>query len=302
MQDENWDDLRIVLSVARTDSFAGAARQLGVNESTVARRLQQAENRLGAQLFHRNNGKLVPTDAGQILVGHAEAIELQAQSAHSKISGLDQKAAGTVRVTAVPLLTNRILAPALGPLLAAHPDLQIDLIADPRDFSLNKREADIALRFARPQSDMRAVSWRIATLDYALYVAIGADPDALPYIGYEEAMRDLPQSRWLASETVRKGHSNSAVCVNDGETLLNCIAAGLGKSLLPVIIGNRNDTLVRVPASTKSVSRELWLMVHPSLRDLVRIKTTITWIKDVISEAARPDSLFGSSGSQSGYA
>lgn len=302
MRDENWDDLRIVLSVARTDSFAGAARRLGVNESTVARRLQQAENRLGAQLFYRNNGKLVPTDAGQVLVAHAEAIELQAQSAQSRISGLDQKAAGTVRITAVPLLANRILAPALGPLLAAHRDLQVELVADPRDFNLSKREADIALRFARPQSDMRAVSWRIATLDYALYAAVGVDPDALPFIGYEDSMRDLPQGRWLATEIARKGQSDPAVRVNDGETLLNCIAAGLGKSLLPVVIGNRDHFLARVPASTKIISRELWLMVHPDLRELVRVKTTIAWIKDVIATALRSPSLSISGGPQSGYA
>lgn len=297
MPDENWDDLRVVLCVARTDTFVSAARRLGVNESTVARRLQQAESRLGTQLFHRTNGKLVPTDAGLVLIGHAEAIELQAQAAHSKISGLDQRAAGAVRITAVPLLTNRILAPALGPFLAAHPDLRVDLIADAREFSLSKREADIALRLARPQSDMRAMSWRIATLDYALYAAAGIDPDPLPFIGYDESMRHLPQSGWLASAAERNERLEPIVRVNDGETLLNCIVAGLGKSLLPVIIGSRYGTLARVPARTKLMTRELWLMVHPDLHDLVRVKTTITWIKAALSDAARSASSSLSAGS-----
>lgn len=286
MRDENWDDLRIVLSVARTDSFAGAARRLGVNESTVARRLRQAENRLGAQLFHRNSGKLVPTDAGQVLVSHAEAIELQAQSAHSKISGLDQRAAGTVRITAVPLLTNRILAPALDKLLAVHPDLRVDLIADPRDFSLSKREADIALRLARPKSDMRVLSRRMANLEYALYAATGTDANTLPYIDYADDMRDLPQSRWIAAETAGEAQT-AAVRVNDAETLLNCIAAGTGKSFLPVIVGNRCKGLVKIPAGSKPPSREIWLMVHPDLRDLIRVTVTIDWIAQTLSDSAR---------------
>jgi len=286
MRDENWDDLRIVLNIARTDSFAGAARRLGVNESTVARRLRQAENRLGAQLFHRNSGKLVPTDAGQLLARHAEAIELQAQSAHSKISGLDQRAAGTVRVTAVPLMTNRILAPALGSLLAAHPDLRVDLIADPRDFSLSKREADIALRLARPKSDMRALSRRVANLDYGLYAAAGTDANTLPYIDYDDDMPDLPQSRWIAAETAGTAKT-AAVRVNDAETLLNCIAAGIGRSFLPVIVGNRCDGLVRIPSGSQPLSREIWLMVHPDLRDLIRISVTIDWITATLSVPAQ---------------
>jgi len=286
MRDENWDDLRIVLNIARADSFARAARRLGVNESTVARRLRQAEKRLGAQLFHRNSGKLVPTDAGQLLVRHAEAIELQAQSVHSKISGLDQRAAGTVRVTTVPLLTNRILAPALGSLLAAHPDLRVDLIADPRDFSLSKREADIALRLARPKSDMRVLSRRVANLDYGLYAAAGTDANTLPYIDYDDDMRDLPQSRWIAAETAGTAKT-AAVRVNDAETLMHCIATGIGKSFLPVIVANRCKGLVKIPSGSKPLSREIWLMVHPDLRDLIRISVTIDWITATLSAPAQ---------------
>lgn len=129
VQGENWDDLRIVLSVARARSFAAAARRLGVNESTVARRIIQAEERLRARLFERSLGKLEPTEAGAEIVRRAERIEMEVQAAEGAISGTDERAAGAVRVTSVPIVVNRILAPALTYLLAEHPHLRIELIA-----------------------------------------------------------------------------------------------------------------------------------------------------------------------------
>ena len=283
MQGENWDDFRIVLCIARADSFAGAARRLAVNESTVARRLQQIETRLGTRLFERKAGKLVPTDAGRDLADYAEAVEAQVHTAQRKVSGLDERAAGIVRITAVPLLANRILAPALDTLLSKHEDLQIDLIADPRDYSLSKREADIALRLARPQTDTTAIAKRVATLEYGLYAHKDMPHETLNFIGYEDSMRDLPQSRWIASEIARSKAPSPCVRVNDGETLLNCLNAGLGKSLLPTVIGDGQPNLIRVPCPAEPLSRDLWLMVHPELRSLIRVKVTIAWIVAAIS-------------------
>jgi len=278
MRGENWDDLRIVLSVARTRSFAGAARQLGVNESTISRRIARAERRLRARLFERSVGKLEPTEAGAELIRRAERIELEVQATQSTISGVDERAAGTVRVTSVPIVANHILAPALADILDEHPGLRIELIAEPRDLSLTKREADIALRLARPQKEIRAIARRIGRLPYAVYgPALQAD-NALPWITYEDLMNDLPQSRWIAETIARDCASEPRVLVNDAETLLRCVAAGLGKSLLPVAVGEQEPELVRIGESPQSLSRELWLMVHPDLRDFTRIRVVMDWI------------------------
>jgi DNA-binding transcriptional LysR family regulator len=278
MQGENWDDLRIVLSVARAQSFAGAARRLGVNESTVARRIGQAEERLRARLFERNQGKLAPTEAGAEIARRAERIELEVQASEGAISGADERAAGSVRVTSVPILANRILAPALGYLLAGHSYLRIELIADPRDLSLTKREADIALRLARPQKEVRAIARRIGRLDYAVYGPARRASEALPWITYEDRMNDLPQSRWIAETIARDRAADPRILVSDAESLLRCVAAGLGKSLLPVAIAEHEPGLVRIGESPKALSRELWLMVHPDLRDLIRVRVVMDWI------------------------
>jgi len=289
MQGENWDDLRIVLSVARARSFAGAARRLGVNESTVARRIAQAERRLRARLFERSLGKLEPTEAGAELIRRAERIELEVQAAGGAISGVDERAAGTVRVTSVPIVANRILAPALDGLLAAHPHLRIELIAEPRDLSLTKREADIALRLARPRKEVRAVARRIGQLAYAVYGPARHAGKPLPWVAYEDSMNDLPQSRWIAEAIARDRASEPRVLVNDAETLLRCVAAGLGKSLLPVAIGEQEPGLVRIGDSPQALSRELWLMVHPDLRDLIRIRAAMDWIAATIEKLSLPD-------------
>jgi DNA-binding transcriptional LysR family regulator len=288
MQGKNWDDLRIVLSVARARSFAGAARRLGVNESTVARRILQAEERLRARLFERNQGKLEPTGAGAEIIRRAEIIELEIQAAEGAISGADERAAGTVRVTSVPIVVNRILAPALTYLLPEHPNLRIELIADSRDLSLTKREADIALRLARPRNEVRAIARRVGRLAYAVYGPAGHAGGTLPWITYEDSMNDLPQSRWIAETMATDRASEPQVLINDAETLLRCVSAGLGKSLLPVAIGEREPGLVRIGECPKALSRELWLMVHPDLRDLIRVRVVMDWIMATIERLSLP--------------
>ena len=132
------------------------------------------------------------------MVAGAERVEREVQAVEAAVSGADKLAAGLVRVTSVPLLVNRVLVPALPPLLAGHRQLRVELIAEPRDLSLTRREADIALRLARPRRELRAIARRIGRLDYAVYGPPARLPESLPWITYEDAMADLPQWRWIA--------------------------------------------------------------------------------------------------------
>ena len=167
--DLNWNDLRHILAVARSRALAPAARQLGVNETTVARRIARAEHSLGSKLFDRIEGAMVPTEAGEIAAERAERMEVEVDFLKAAASGLDASAAGTVRVSAIPLIVNRLLIPALRDLYAVHPQLCLQAIAEPRNVSLTKREADIALRFARPDREQKVIARRIGTLSYAVY-------------------------------------------------------------------------------------------------------------------------------------
>ncbi len=284
MQRLNWNDLRFVLAVARARSLAGAARRLGVNDTTVARRIAQAERRLGARLFERNLGLLHPTEAGAAVVAGAERVELEVQAVESAVSGADGLAAGSVRVTSVPMVVNRVLVPALPRLFRDHPQLRVELIAEPRDLSLTKREADIALRLARPRKEVRAVARRIGRLDYAVYGPSRSSAEPLPWITYDDSMADLPQGRWIAERATRDRQAPAQVLVNDAEALLESVKAGLGKSLLPTVIGDREPGLVRHGDGPAALSRELWLMVHPELRELVRTRVVMDWLVSVIDQ------------------
>jgi DNA-binding transcriptional LysR family regulator len=293
LQEMNWNDLRYPLAVAQGGTLAAAARRLRVDETTVARRLAAAEAALGARLFDRIDGALRPTAAGEAAVAHAERIEREVHALTSRVGGADTAVAGSVRLTAVPILVNRLLVPALPDLTAAHPLLRLELIAEPRNLSLTKREADIALRLARPQGGGTVVARRIGRLDYSVYGPSlqeglrpkggprDADSDALPWITYEEGLAELPQAKWIAAAT-RGGPAPPALLAADAETILAAVRAGLGKSLLPCAVAEREPGLRRLGGPAPVLSRELWLLVHADLRRLARIDAVIAWVERVV--------------------
>lgn len=278
MPEFNWDDLRFLLALTRSGSLAGAAKRLGVNESTVARRIARFEAELGARLIDRSGGSLRPSEAGARVLAAAERVERETQAIASQVSGEDSRVAGTVRLTAVPLLVNRVLTPALPDLLRDHPALEIELVAEPRDLSLTKREADIALRLARPRTEARNLARRIATLDYTVYGPAEPDAETLPWVTYEDSLTDLPQARWIAERLNAEGTAPAQVKVNDAEGLLQSLRAGLGKSLLPARIAAEDAKLRELDGYPRGPSRELWLITHPELSGLPRIRAVADWL------------------------
>lgn len=282
MQGLDWSDLRIVLALARTGSMAAAGRRLRIDPTTVARRLARAEARLGVRLLDRADGACRPTEAGARVAAAAERMEAEADAMAAAVAGADSRVAGTVRLTAVPLLVDRLLIPALPALLARHPELAVELVAEPRALSLTRREADMALRLARPQAEQAAVARRIGRLRYAAYAPAGADAAALPWIGYEDGMAELPPARRSAALAARDG-GVAAVRVNDGGGLLQAVRAGLGRGVLPRVVGDAEPGLVRLDEPEACFERELWLLAHPELRRLPRMRAVAGWLDAVVA-------------------
>src|SRR5262249_49666672 len=121
MPDLDWNDLRYVLAIARSGAHAAASRRLGVNETTIYRRLARIESRLGSRLFQRIDGSLLPTDLGHRVITHAERMELEAGAVIEAANGVNEIAGGSVRLTSIPMLINRLLLPELKELRNAHP-------------------------------------------------------------------------------------------------------------------------------------------------------------------------------------
>lgn len=274
----NWNDLRYVLTIARHGTLSAAARRLGVDQTTVARRLATAERRLGAKLFDRVTGMMRPTQAGEAALRHAEHIEAEIGRLESTVGGADLAPIGTVRVSSVPMLINRVLLPRLPPLLLRYPGLTLELAAEARNVSLTRREADIALRQARPAGGTALVR-KIGTLDYAVFGPKRLRSAGMPWITYEEALSDLPQARWIAANA--RQDELASIRVNDLDAVVAAVRAGLGKSLLPVAAVRGESGIRALDGGRPVLQRELWLMVHPELRRLARIEAVITWIEEV---------------------
>jgi DNA-binding transcriptional LysR family regulator len=288
MQQANWNDLRYLLAVARGETLAGAARLIGVDDTTVARRLQALQQRLGVPLYQRSaDGTLALTRAGERAVLRAERIEREIGALGAELTGTGGAAAGAVRVTAVPIVANRILIPASAALLTRHAGLQLDIIGEARDLSLTRREADLALRLARPRTGgTRVLARRVGALHYAAYAPAACSPreaERLPWITYDEAMAHLPQARWIAARAADRGETIAALRVADAEAVLEAVLAGLGRSLLPSAIAEGETRLRRIGSGrgAAALSRELWLLVHRELTSLARIEAVIDWIEAV---------------------
>ena len=288
MQILNWNDLRYVLAISRGKTLGAAARLLGVGDTTVARRLVAIQDAIGARLYQRlPDGTLKLTTAGERAALHAERIEREIGAIGASVKGADDPVSGSVRVTSVPIIVGHILVPAAQTLLKRHPKLELELVADPRDLSLTRREADLALRLARPKTGgTKVLARRIGTLRYGVYAAASCstrDAKTLPWLSYDETMAHLPQARWITASAARSNQKIAAVRVNDAEALLEAVLAGLGRSLLPCVIADRDARLRRLGASDGApiLSRELWLLTHSELRRLGRIEAAAKWIEQI---------------------
>jgi DNA-binding transcriptional LysR family regulator len=288
MQPLNWNDLRYVLAVGRGRTLAAAARLLGVDDTTVARRLAAMQAALDARLYQRlGDGTLQLTPAGERAALHAERIEREINALDLGLSGGGDFIAGTVRVTSVPIIVNHLLIPSARALLKRHPRLRLELVGDARDFSLTRREADLALRLARPKTGgTKVMARRVGALRYAIYAAASCpvrDAARLPWITYDEGMAHLPQARWIAAAAARGDEQIVALRVSDAEAVVEAVAAGLGRSLLPRVAADADGRLRRLASGYRAPmpTRELWLLTHSELARLGRIEAVVEWIRRI---------------------
>ncbi len=285
-QDSNWDDLRFILALGRMPTFTAAARHLGVNESTVARRIARFETRMNARLFERRMGMLQPTDACLDLILRAERVEIEVQAAEGVLTGSLERATGMVRVSATPIVANHILVPALPKLLNQHRDLEIELIADGGNLNPSTGDVDIAVRLARPADEPPASIKRVGQLTYAIYSATAHANKSIPWITYGGDLADLPQTGLISGEIEKPHNTRPQLRVNDAETLLQSVKKGLGKSMLPVHVGSRQSGIIRIGDEAKTVTREVWLLVHPKVQESLRIRIVTDWLTATIEQAS----------------
>lgn len=260
----DWNDLRVFLALARTGSLSAAARALGLSHATVGRRIQALETALGLTLVERRADGYALTADGEAVRAQAEAMDERALTVLRQ-GARDAGLSGTVRLTMTPALAERFVVPRLGPLRARHPGLDLEVIADTRAVSLARREADLAIRLARPQRG-ELIARRLAVIAYGLY-ALPRAPDAL--IAYDAALSALPEAQWLARHA---GERRVAFRANTAQAQLAAAVAGFGVALLPSWLAALEPDLVPRPAADPPLTREAWLVMHRDLRDTPRVR------------------------------
>lgn len=284
----NWDDVRIFLAVARTGQILAASKRLALNHATLSRRLTSLEEALKTRLFVRRTNGCELTTEGEIFLASAERMETEMLAAQANLGRTDTAIAGTVRVGAPDGFGVSFLAPRMGRLIERHPELKIQLVPVPRSFSLSQREADIAITLERPEQG-RLVSSKLTDYTLGLYASRdyltrhGApnDVDALkghPRIGYVEDLI-FTASLNFSSAVMRSWDASFEISTAIGQT--EAVRSGAGIGILHDYIARQYPELARILPEV-SIQRAYWTTYHESARDLVRVRTVVDFLQELV--------------------
>jgi len=272
-----WDDLRLVLAIARARSLSGAARALAVNHATVFRRLAAIEARVGVRLFDRHKGGYVPTAAGEEFARVAGAIDEQVADLDRRLTGRDLRLEGTLRVTTVDTLATTLLAPIFAQFVQTYPGVTLELTVANAIASLSRREADVAVR-PTPGPPEGLVGRRIADLAVAVYGSRAylkrtgerSERDHA-WIAPDDSLSHLAQAKWLQ----RLAPSRIALRADSMHAMCAATEAGVGLAALPCYFADTRKDLVRVGALRPDLSIGLWILTHEDLRRTARVRAFI---------------------------
>jgi DNA-binding transcriptional LysR family regulator len=273
----SWDDFRYVKAIADTRSLGGAAQSLGVNHSTVFRRLGQIEQQLGSRLFERGRAGYALTPSGEDMVRLAERVSEDITAFERKVTGQDLRPSGELRITASDMVMLHLLTDVLVGFRRAYPEITIDVVVSNVLLNLSKRDADVAVRatYHPPES---LTGRRVSRIAWAIYAAKTCAPQRFDptcdvrqhdWVGFADQIAVARAGRWL------KDHGGDDRLVYKVNTLLGlaeAVAGGVGLALLPCFVGETVPGLLRLSPALPELEGELWLVTHPDLRNTARVR------------------------------
>jgi DNA-binding transcriptional LysR family regulator len=272
----SWDDLRYVLAVAAEGSLAGAARSLGVNHTTVLRRVNAFEAGLGLRLFERQATGYVLTPGGEELVEAARRMEDTAVTLERRLAGQDRRLSGVVRVTTTDTLAHSLLPAVVAAFRATQPHIELDLRVSNLFFDLTKLAADVAVRPAdKPPHGL--TGRRVSAVAFAIYaspryLAGHGDTDDLSahdWVAPGDELAGTSIARWMRAAVPQ---AKIALRTNSLLVLRHAAAAHLGLAALPCYLGDTSDDLVRVHPPIEAMATALWILTHEDLRGTARVR------------------------------
>ena len=283
----DWNDLKLVLAICRTGTLSGAARALGVNHSTVFRRINAIEKDLDVRLFDRQPNGYVMTEAGEAVQRAAEEVDDRIHDLTRGLLGRDLRLEGKLRITSPEGVAVRVLTPLLGAFSDEHPGIEIDLNTTSDPLRLSRREADVAVRVTRkPPDDL--IGRRVCKFRFALYASRGyltrhrdADLEDYRWILTEESFDQLPAQLWK-----KKDRSAARILFTSNNVMVTVAAvkSGLGVAPLPCFLGDGERGLIRVGDPLEALTMDLWILTHPDLRNTARVKALVSYLSDALAE------------------
>ncbi len=294
MAEFDWNALKSFLAVARAGRLTAAAARLGADHTTVGRRIEGLEQALATKLFWRSPNGYALTVHGERLLATAEGMETLALKARGEIGGASMSVSGAVRIGAPEGFGSYFLAGQMAALGARHPDLEVQLVAMPATFSLSKREADLAVTLKCPPSG-RLVARKLTDYRLRLYGAPSylearppirgrADLPGHRYIGYIEDLlyaEELDYLQVLGAE-IEVGLKSSNLIAQLQATL-----AGAGLCILPDFIGLTQPRLIPVLGEEVTLTRSFWLIAHPDMASLARVRAVSAFVVKAVRGAKR---------------
>lgn len=266
----NWDDLRLFLAVARTGSISGAAKQLGVQHSTISRRIRGFEEKLGTRLLERKKGRYELTQAGENVKEASGRIEREVLGVDGALLGKDTQQVGPLKVAALNNMASTVLMPMFASFSKSKPQVELHIIVSNIDASLSQREADVAIRLTNTPTDT-LIGKRIVTVASTIY-------GSRSYI--DQLRKEGGEPKWIGVECcgfhkswtkqLDSGHAHNFYS-DDTQLTHAAIREGLGVSILPCFMGDADPLLARYSDPDPALNLGLWLLLHPDLKRTARV-------------------------------
>jgi DNA-binding transcriptional LysR family regulator len=286
MQHVNWDNLRYVLMVAEKGSIAAAARELGVNRTTVLRRINTFQDNLNCRIFERSDSGYILTPEAEKMIDAAREVENTLFNMQRQIAGHELRLEGELRVTTTDTLMVSLIGPHLAGFHRKHPHIVVDVVMTNSILDLNRRDADIAIRPTKsPEPPL--LGRRVADVHFSIYASNSYTNFAKlsklfeqQWIGFETSLQSTLPGKWLEDNIPREN-----ICLRGDSFIALKVAAenGMGLALLPHYLGDSSDLLQRHPTAIDELTTGLWLLTHPDLTRSAKVNAFIDYFTDALN-------------------
>lgn len=290
----DWNDLQAFLALARIGRLTVAAQHMGIDHSTLSRRISALETAMGVPLFERRKEGCFLTPEGNHLIEDAASVEALALRMRSRLQDKSAGLSGKVRIGTPEGFGTYFLAPRIAHISESYPGLEIELVANPRNFSLSKREADLAVSMGPPE-DGRVYARKLVDYALGLYAAKSYCDSRPPirtredlenhrWIGYVEDLMWTQELNYLPQVSQ---NISPPLHISNVISQMTAMLGGAGIGVLPIYMARNEATLVRILPEDIRLTRSYWLITHADTRDFARVKLMADYLDQVLNEAGR---------------